>query len=88
VKAGTRAKPGSKKSGSGSLGVKAETEESKARYESIQRVLKMYRPVKKPVTMRVDADVLDWFKRDGRRYQTRINQALRRVMAQEMQEGG
>jgi uncharacterized protein (DUF4415 family) len=88
VKAGTKAKPGKKKIGPASLGVKVETEESKARYESIERVLKMYRPVKKPVTMRVDADVLDWFKRDGRRYQTRINQALRRVMAEEMQKIG
>jgi len=25
-----------------------------------------------------------WFKRDGRRYQTRINAALRRVMEREM----
>jgi len=40
----------------------------------------MYRPVKKPVTLRVDADILAWFQRDGRGYQTRINQALRQVM--------
>jgi uncharacterized protein (DUF4415 family) len=38
----------------------------------------LYRPVKQPVTMRVDADVLAWFKaRDARGYQTRINRALR-----------
>jgi len=37
-----------------------------------------------PVTLRLDADVLAWFKRDGRRYQTRINSALRRVMEREM----
>ncbi len=35
---------------------------------------------KKPVTLRVDADVLDWFKRQGRGYQTRINQLLRAYM--------
>ena len=40
----------------------------------------MYRPVKKPVTLRLDADVLAWFQRAGRGYQTRINQALRKVM--------
>jgi uncharacterized protein (DUF4415 family) len=43
----------------------------------------MYKPVKKPVTMRVDADVLAWFQRGGRGYQTRINRALRKVMMEE-----
>jgi uncharacterized protein (DUF4415 family) len=43
-----------------------------------------YRPLKKPVTLRLDADVLAWFKKDGRRYQTRINGALRKVMEREM----
>jgi uncharacterized protein (DUF4415 family) len=37
-------------------------------------------PKKEPITIRVDADVLDWFKREGRGYQTRINQVLRRYM--------
>jgi uncharacterized protein (DUF4415 family) len=44
----------------------------------------LYRPVKKPVTLRLDADVIAWFKKDGRRYQTRINAALRKVMEREM----
>jgi uncharacterized protein (DUF4415 family) len=43
----------------------------------------MYRPVKRPVTLRMDADVLAWFQRGGRGYQTRINRALRKVMAEE-----
>jgi len=43
----------------------------------------MYRPVKRPVTLRIDADVLAWFQRGGRGYQTRINHALRKVMAEE-----
>lgn len=42
-----------------------------------------YRPIKKPVTLRLDADVLAWFKRQGRGYQTRINQALRKLMTDE-----
>jgi len=46
--------------------------------------LEYYRPLKKPVTLRLDADVLAWFKKDGRRYQTRINKALRAVMEREM----
>ena len=45
---------------------------------------KFYRPVKQQISLRVDADVLAWFKKDGRRYQTRINEALRKVMEREM----
>lgn len=39
-----------------------------------------FRPIKKQVTLRLDADVLSWFKAsvpDGRGYQTEINRALR-----------
>ena len=39
-----------------------------------------YRPVKKQVTLRLDADILAWFKAqapNGRGYQTDINKALR-----------
>ena len=43
----------------------------------------IYRPVKRPVTLRLDADVLVWFQRAGRGYQTRINRALRKVMSEE-----
>ena len=37
-------------------------------------------PRKETITIRVDADVLGWFKQQGRGYQTRINQILRRYM--------
>ena len=40
----------------------------------------LYRPIKKPVTLRLDADVLAWFRKSGPGYQTRINRALRKVM--------
>jgi uncharacterized protein (DUF4415 family) len=43
----------------------------------------MYKPVKRPVTLRLDADVLAWFQQAGRGYQTRINRALRKVMSEE-----
>ena len=43
----------------------------------------MYKPLKKPVTLRLDADVLAWFQQGGRGYQTRINRALRKVMSDE-----
>jgi len=36
--------------------------------------------VKKQLTLRLDADVLDWFKRQGRGYQTQINALLRAYM--------
>ncbi len=48
----------------------------------------LYRPLKKPVTLRMDADVLAWFKKPGRGYQTRINRALRTVMMEEREESG
>jgi uncharacterized protein (DUF4415 family) len=36
---------------------------------------------KRPVLLRLDADVLEWFRRGGRGYQTRINAVLRSYMA-------
>jgi uncharacterized protein (DUF4415 family) len=48
------------------------------------KISDFYRPLKKPITVRIDADVLAWFKKDGRRYQSRINAALRKVMEREM----
>ena len=41
---------------------------------------KFYRPIKKPLTLRVDADVLAWLKSQGKGYQTRINGILRTAM--------
>jgi uncharacterized protein (DUF4415 family) len=41
---------------------------------------KFYRPIKKPLTIRVDADVLAWLKGQGKGYQTRINALLRSAM--------
>lgn len=41
---------------------------------------KFYRPVKKSLTIRVDADVLAWVKSSGKGYQTRINTYLREAM--------
>lgn len=41
---------------------------------------KFYRPVKQQISLRVDADVLAWFRSRGGRYQTYMNQVLRREM--------
>lgn len=37
-------------------------------------------PRKEHLTLRVDGDVLRWYKKQGRGYQTRINQLLRAYM--------
>lgn len=54
----------------------------------MEEILGLYKPRKKPVTLRLDADVLDWFKKPGHGYQTRINRALRKVMREEKKELG
>ena len=42
---------------------------------------RFYRPVKQQLTVRIDADVLAWLKRDGDKgYQKRLNAILRDAM--------
>jgi uncharacterized protein (DUF4415 family) len=44
-----------------------------------------FRPIKQQLTLRIDADVIAWFKSHtphGEGYQTRINRALREYVAQ------
>ncbi len=41
---------------------------------------KFYRPVKKSLTIRIDADVLAWVRAQGKGYHTRINGLLREAM--------
>lgn len=40
----------------------------------------LYRPMKKQITVRVDADVLAWLKSQGKGYQSRMNAILRDAM--------
>jgi uncharacterized protein (DUF4415 family) len=40
------------------------------------------RPRKRRISLRVDVEVVDWFKSKGPGYQTRINRILRRVMTE------
>jgi len=42
----------------------------------------LHRPLKQQITARVDADVLDWLKGQGRGYQSRLNAILRQAMLQ------
>lgn len=37
----------------------------------------LFRPIKRPLSMRIDADIIDWFQRQGSGYQTRMNAVLR-----------
>jgi uncharacterized protein (DUF4415 family) len=37
----------------------------------------LYRPRKQAITIRLDADILAYFRAQGRHYQTEINRALR-----------
>jgi uncharacterized protein (DUF4415 family) len=46
----------------------------------LKKVTTAWPPAKKQLTIRLDADVLDWLKGHGRGYQTRINRILRVVM--------
>lgn len=41
---------------------------------------RFYRPVKRQVTLRLDADLLAWFRAQGSKYQTRMNAVLREYM--------
>ena len=41
---------------------------------------RFYRPRKQQITLRIDADLLTWFRSLGGKYQTRINAALREYM--------
>jgi uncharacterized protein (DUF4415 family) len=45
-----------------------------------------YRPVKKQLTLRLDADVIAWLRRQGKGYQTRANALLRAAMLEDVRE--
>ncbi len=50
---------------------------------------KFYRPVKQQITLRLDADVVTWFRNTaegGRGYQTDINRALRQYVQQHQKQ--
>lgn len=45
-----------------------------------------YRPVKRQLTVRLDADVLAWLRRQGKGYQTRLNEVLRKAMLDDLRK--
>ena len=47
---------------------------------SMTQIGRFYRPIKQPVTIRLDADVVAWFKENAPQYQTAVNAVLRAYM--------
>jgi uncharacterized protein (DUF4415 family) len=43
-----------------------------------------YRPVKRQISVRIDADVLAWLKSHGKGYHSRLNEILRSAMSEEL----
>lgn len=43
-----------------------------------------YRPVKRQVTVRLDADVIAWLRLEGKGYQSRLNRLLRAAMLEQL----
>ena len=46
---------------------------------------RFYRPVKHSITLRLDADLIEWFKKNHPKYQTAINAALRNHVQNKIQ---
>jgi uncharacterized protein (DUF4415 family) len=83
VKKVRKAKPQKPKK---TVSLQAVAETPKRRYITLPERMEWYRPIKKPITLRLDADVLAWFKKGGHGYQTRINRMLRKMMKDEMKD--
>ncbi|HGI7036465.1 TPA: BrnA antitoxin family protein [Klebsiella oxytoca] len=45
---------------------------------------KFYRPLKTQASVRIDADIMEWLKRPGKGYQTRLNAILREAMIRDL----
>jgi uncharacterized protein (DUF4415 family) len=56
--------------------------------EETDREARWNRPRKRRISLRVDIEVVDWFKSKGPGYQTRINRILRWVMMEGKKRAG
>ncbi|GHV72204.1 hypothetical protein AGMMS49928_28460 [Spirochaetia bacterium] len=45
---------------------------------------KLSKPLKIVITCRVDVDIVDWLKKDGKGYQSRLNSILRQAMTESL----
>ena len=48
------------------------------------RNMENYKPIKKTINVRLDADIIEWLKSSGKGYQTRMNAILREAMLNSM----
>ena len=46
-----------------------------------------YKPIKKTVNVRLDADIIEWLQSEGKGYQTRMNAILREAMLNSESQG-
>ena len=53
----------------------------------LKRATVLWPPVKKQLTIRIDADILAWLRAQGKGYQTRINRILRVLMESQPTNG-
>ena len=56
------------------------TSDQIARMKPVSNEYWKVEPVKKTVSIKIDADILAWFKSTGKGYQTRINKTLREAI--------
>ena len=56
--------------------------------EELREGSRWNRPRKQQISLRLDTEVVDWFKSRGEGYQTRINRILRRAMTGEKKRAG
>ena len=73
--------------------LRAAADESNRRWGPNPERARLYRPSsyrtnKKRVTLNLDADVLAWFRKQGRGYQTTINRELWKFMMEERKRSG
>jgi uncharacterized protein (DUF4415 family) len=47
---------------------------------------RFYKPIKQQLTVRIDADVVEWLKGQGRGYQSRLNEILRSAMLKKLRQ--
>ncbi len=50
--------------------------------DEVSKKARWNRPRKQMISLRVDVEVVDWFKSTGPGYQTRINRTLRKAMTE------
>lgn len=55
-------------------------------WANAQKTDELFRPRKRQITIRIDADVLAWLKSGGKGYQSRLNDILRHVMLEQAQK--